>query len=176
MHYTMALARGRIYDQDSTPFQSEELVMACSTCNNDGSCGCVSNYKELNLGSRTVWTLGGAVGLTDIVYGPEEGSPVAPTITGIQGTLTTRLATADFKAAVGFQVSSDGDIWDAIVWLGPNAGTPDFLTGNGPLCYSIHTPTGNLKRRIRWVVRAQQASGSAVAIANVGLVVGLFIR
>ncbi len=61
------------------------------------------------------------------------------------------------------------------MWLGPNAGTPDFLTGNGTLSTSIHTPTGNLKRRIRWVVRAQQASGSAVAIANVGLVVGLFI-
>ncbi len=45
---------------------------------------------EFNLGSRTVWTLGDAVGLTDIVCGPEEGSPVAPTITGIQGTITTR--------------------------------------------------------------------------------------
>lgn len=120
--------------------------MACSTCNNDGSCGCVSNYKELNLGNRTVWTLGGAVGAADIVFGPEDGWPVAPTIARIQGTLTVRLATADFKA------------------------------GNNTLCYSIHTPAGNLKRRIRWVVRAQQASGTAVAIANVGLVMGLFIQ
>ncbi len=150
--------------------------MACSTCNNDGSCGCVSNYKELNLGNRTVWTLGGAVGAADIVFGPEDGSPVAPTIARIQGTLTVRLATADFKAAVGYQVSGDGDAWDTIVWLGPNAGTPEFLTGNNTLCYSIHTPAGNLKRRIRWVVRAQQASGTAVAIANVGLVIGLFIQ
>ena len=32
--------------------------MACSTCNSGDACGCNSNYKEKDFGSRQVWTTG----------------------------------------------------------------------------------------------------------------------
>lgn len=149
--------------------------MACATCNkDDGACGCISNVKELDLGSQVIWTLGGnAPGEVAIFFGPDDGLPISPTIANLQGVLIVANASSGFKAIAGFELSGDRVTWDAFVPF--TAAT--YQAGNGTLAYAWNSATTNYKRYIRFVVKAQQDAGvNVIAIGRVQLIVNVLVR
>lgn len=153
--------------------------MACATCSkDDGSCGCVSNYKDMNFGTRVVWTKGGTAASSARVHywGGEDGLPISPTIVQMQATLVVKDQSDDFESAVGFQVSADRLTWDSEVYFGAAPGSPEYLAGNGATTYAWYFASGNLKRYIRIFTTSRQVSGSVVAIANVSVSLGFLIR
>jgi hypothetical protein len=152
--------------------------MACKSCDSTGACSCVSNYKELNLGTRTIWTLGGnAPGGVDVVMSVSAHAAIAPTLDKIQATVTVTNASSGFKAQVYYQISADGVTWDTAVFFNvAGANPPAAQTGNGTLVFDWLTGT-QFKRFIRFGVHAEQASGTnVIAIAEVSLVIGMLIK
>ena len=163
-------------DRITTEFAS----MACATCNNnDGSCGCVSNFKEQSFGTRVVWTKGGTAGASARIHywGGEDGLPIAPTIGQMQATVTVKDQSDDFETAVGYQVSADRATWDTPVYFGANGpSSPEYQAGDGTTTYAWVMASGNLKRYIRFFTTSRQVAGTVVAIANVSVSVGFLIR
>lgn len=148
--------------------------MACSTCNADGACGCVSNYKEKDFGTRPMWTLGGANnnGLQTYLLAGSDIEDAAPTLAALQATITVAQASLNFKCSVLFQVSADGINWDTAVIF--TAAT--YQTGNGTLCYAWNMATTNYKRKIRFLVNVEQSAGTSVEMADVKVVVGFQVK
>ena len=147
--------------------------MACTTCSSDGACGCVSNYKEINFGSRVAWTLGGAAnsGQADIVLNPA-GQAIGPSLSQLQGNLTLTDSSTGLVGQLGYQLSTDGYGWDgyqpiAAVWqTGPGALVPAWLSN-----------VANYKRFIRFVLRVKQDTGVTVtAIGNAHVIIGFVVR
>ena len=149
--------------------------MACATCSNDdGSCGCVSNLKVLRLGSRLVYSLGGAsAGQANVlVVGSERGYPISPTIVQQQAILTVSEASNGAKANVGYQLTADGCAWDTPVYFG----APTYRTGSGVLVSDWYTANVNYKRAIRYVVQMQQDVVIYMAMAKVDVDINIIIR
>ncbi len=147
--------------------------MACATCSSNGGCGCTSNYKEKDFGTRPMWTLGGANGgINTWILNGVDIEDVAPTLAAIQATVTVTQASLNFKCSVLFQVTADGVTWDTAVIF--NAAT--YQTGNGVLSYAWNSATTNYKRKIRFLVNAEQATGTTLEMADVKVVIGFQIK
>jgi hypothetical protein len=134
----------------------------------------VSNYKEKEFDQRVVWTLGGtSPAASVIVFADSSIADVAPTIASLQATVTVSAASAHFKCKVGFQVSGDGLSWDNAVYFG----APDFQIGNGVLVCPWYNGTANYKKKIRFVLSAEQdGTSNVLEMANVIVVIGFMIK
>lgn len=100
---------------------------------------------------------------------------VAPTIDQMQATITVSEASAHFKCKVGYQVSSDGATWDNPVYFGTTPG--DFQIGNGSLTTAWNATGINYKRRIRFVVSAEQDGGfNVIEMGNGTITLGFRVK
>jgi hypothetical protein len=149
--------------------------MACSTCNTE-ACGCVSNYKEAIFPPRTMWSQGGNSPAPSSVVLEDVGvMDVAPTINQMQASITVGSASAHFKCKIGYQVSADGVTWDNAAYFGSGSG--DYQVGNGSLTTAWNSAGGNYKRKIRFVVSAEQDGGAnVIEIAIVSITIGFRIQ
>lgn len=147
--------------------------MSCASCKSD-ACSCVSNFKEAVFPSRVAWSTGAAQPGASVIVLPDIGiSDVAPTIDQMQATITVSECSAAFRCKVGYQVSSDGTTWDSVVYFG----APDTQVGNGSLTTAWNPAGINYKRKIRFVLSAEQDTGSAVlAVAHVAITIGFRVK
>ncbi len=111
-------------------------------------------------------------GINSFILPGTDIEDVAPTLAGIQATVTVMQSSLNFKCSVLFQVSADGVTWDTAVIF--TAAT--YQAGNGTLSYAWNTATTNYKRKIRFLVNAEQASGTTIEMADVKVVIGMNIK
>lgn len=153
--------------------------MSCASCNSGAACTCAnSNYKQLDFGTRVIYTLGGAHAGSgvDIVVSDSSIAATAPTLAQLQATLTVGEATNGFVGKVYYQVSADSITWDNPAYFQSGGGAM-VQTGNGTVVSDWVTGVSNFKRFIRFGVHAEQSSTNDIlAIAQVGLVVGVLIK
>jgi hypothetical protein len=129
--------------------------------------------KSRSFGAQLLWTKGGtSPGLNDIfVYSPPDDDNIAPNIAQVRATVSVDHASLGIQTKVVFQSSDDGSTWSNPVDL--DAG---YVTGNRVQRTAWYTNTANFLRYIRFGVLAQQASGTNVEMARVGLTIDIQAR
>jgi hypothetical protein len=118
--------------------------------------------------SQVVWSKGGAgSGQSDVfVMFPPDGSAIAPLLARIRATIHVGYASSNLQTKVVLQSSDDGVSWNSPVDM--EAG---FVTGNRSTTTAWYANGAQFTRHVRLGVLVQQASGAAVEVGRVTLVI-----
>ncbi len=123
---------------------------------------------------QPVWSKGGATnqGISEVfVFTGRNIMEIVPMLKAVRATLTVENRTINAEVEVVFQATNDGITWEAPIVLSQawvNADTTDTTPW--------YTTVGNFKRGIRFGVRIRQATGTAVEMARVSLVLDLELK
>ena len=119
-----------------------------------------------------VWSTGDTnPGESDIfVLSREDLVQIAPMIAQVRVTMTVANATVSFQCRPVFQATNDAVTWDQAINLDTDK------AGNGSWTSTWYSTAANFKRGIRFGVIASAASGTAVQVGRVTLVLDIQLK
>ena len=138
-------------------------------------CSCNLKVKTLNLGTKICWSAAGAAPAPNyFIFTPEEGiDSLTPLISQLRASVMNQNCSALFESQMFFQLSEDGCSWDTPLAIAVGGA---FVAGNTQNTTDWYSTTTNYKRFIRFGITAAQVGGTAVAQANVSLIIDILLK